>query len=446
MAYTYDDSYQLTGEVRTGGNAYSQVFHYDSSGNRTKKTLGGTDTVYVYNNADQLTSQTTGGTTTTYEYDANGALTKSDDGTTVNGYTYDYDGYLRAFDTTGTDNDATYTYDADKRRIAKTVDSATTKYFLDGADVIADYDGDNVLLATYLTPGLDANLSQTRSGSTYYYMKDGLGSIRTLTDASEDPQNVYDYYAFGKELGSWTENVTNRYTYTAREYDPESAQYYYRARYYKGSGRFLSRDSKRNPETMSPYAYVRNSPPGYSDPSGWNSERGWFDNIVCTYYETLIGVVLTGHSDTAWNRFISGAGGNIDLSQTDMDEVLTEYKVREKILAPLITECHASTTPWTRTADFDPGGHGSVIGDPRWIAALGGVNFNVVAKCGPCPRAGMELSWTVTINDEWDFDNYRSGVKHWPRNIEVAFIKLINWGYDCGWKNFWHRGSSKGTD
>ncbi|MHC4620793.1 MAG: hypothetical protein ACYTEQ_23860, partial [Planctomycetota bacterium] len=105
IAYLYDDAYQLTSEVRTGGDAYTQTFCYDASGNRTKKTLGGTDTTYLYNTADQLTSETTGGTTTEYEYDANGALTKSDDGTTENVYTYDYDGYLTAFDTTGTEND-----------------------------------------------------------------------------------------------------------------------------------------------------------------------------------------------------------------------------------------------------------------------------------------------------------------------------------------------------
>jgi RHS repeat-associated protein len=136
------------------------------------------------------------------------------------------------------------------------VDSDTTKYFLDGADVIADFDGDDVLQATYVTPGLDDNISQTRSGSTYYYLQDGLGSIRNLVDSNEATQNTYDYYAFGKELGSWTENVTNRYTYTAREYDEESEQYYYRTRLYNGAGRFLSRDIVE----MHRYVYVSNRP------------------------------------------------------------------------------------------------------------------------------------------------------------------------------------------
>ncbi|MHC4621168.1 MAG: RHS repeat-associated core domain-containing protein, partial [Planctomycetota bacterium] len=68
----------------------------------------------------------------------------------------------------------------------------------------------------------------------------------------------------GKELGSWTENVTNRYTYTAREYDEESAQYYYRARYYDGEGRFGHRD----PALPYAYIYVSNSPLLLSDPFG----------------------------------------------------------------------------------------------------------------------------------------------------------------------------------
>jgi RHS repeat-associated protein len=217
-------------------------------------------------------------------HDPNGALTKSDDGTTENVYTYDYDGYLSAFDTTGTDNDATYVYDADRRRIAKTVDSTTTKYFLAGANVIADYDGDDVLLATYVTPGLDDNVSIATGGSTYYYMKDGLGSIRNLVDANEATQNTYDYYAFGKELGSWTENVTNRYTYTAREYDEESEQYYYRARYYVGSGRFLSRDPAR--DDLNLYRYARNLPILLTDPSGkltGGAGLGWSVTVVPTW-------------------------------------------------------------------------------------------------------------------------------------------------------------------
>jgi|GEM_PF-2272458 len=297
IVYTYDDAYQLTGEVRTGGNAYFQVFYYDSSGNRTKKTLDATDTVYVYNEADQLTSETTGQTTTTYLYDANGALTKSDDGTNVAAYEYNYEGMLVTYEKGETN--ASYTYDADGRRVGKTVDGTITKFFYDANDAIADYDSNDTLIATYLTPFLDRNVSATRSGSTYYYMADGLGSIRNLIDSNETTQNVYDYYAFGKELGSWTENITNRYTYTAREYDSESQQYYYRARYYTGGGRFLSRDSVLDGFGL--YLYGRNAPAGITDPSG---HKVRLTVAQCDVRATLQICIFPDNSNTTWPALV----------------------------------------------------------------------------------------------------------------------------------------------
>ena len=90
-----------------------------------------------------------------------------------------------AADGPGTSNDSTYKYDASGRRITKDVDGTVTAYFHDGLDVVAEYNGSNQLQRTYVTPGLDANLTMTASGSTYYYLTDALGSIRQLIDSSE---------------------------------------------------------------------------------------------------------------------------------------------------------------------------------------------------------------------------------------------------------------------
>ena len=48
----------------------------------------------------------------------------------------------------------------------------------------------------------DDNLSMTRGGNAYYYLADGLGSIRNVVSANETLQNTYDYYAFGNTLGT----------------------------------------------------------------------------------------------------------------------------------------------------------------------------------------------------------------------------------------------------
>lgn len=54
--------------------------------------------------------------------------------------------------------------------------------------------------------------------------------------------NEYQYDSYGRILSSF-EGVANPYTYTAREFDPESGLTYYRARYYDAeTGRFISED------------------------------------------------------------------------------------------------------------------------------------------------------------------------------------------------------------
>ena len=91
----------------------------------------------------------------------------------------------------------------------------------DGTNIIADYSlvsGIWNLASTYLTPFLDQNLLTTRGSDTYYYMQDGLGSVRNLLDAQCSTLNAYDYYAFGEAL-STNELINNRYRFTSREWD-----------------------------------------------------------------------------------------------------------------------------------------------------------------------------------------------------------------------------------
>jgi RHS repeat-associated protein len=59
------------------------------------------------------------------------------------------------------------------------------------------------------------------------------------------------------------------YAYTAREWDPETNLYFYRARYYDPSiGRFLSEDPADYQDGLTEYAYVLSNPIRLIDPSG----------------------------------------------------------------------------------------------------------------------------------------------------------------------------------
>src|SRR5262245_29278005 len=48
VTWTYDNTYQLLTEKRSGANAYANTFTYDSRGNRTLKNESGIRTSYAY--------------------------------------------------------------------------------------------------------------------------------------------------------------------------------------------------------------------------------------------------------------------------------------------------------------------------------------------------------------------------------------------------------------
>ena len=149
------------------------------------------------------------------------------------------------------------------------------RYFYDGADVVVDYDLFGRVKATYLTPFLDENLSLERYSRfgcmrRHWYTQDGLGSIRQLVSDSGKVFNSYAYTAWGVPL-NWHEKVSNRYTYTSREYNPESDDYHYRARNYLPSiGRFSQPDPVGQ---LALYAYVFNNPIISLDPLGLLQRR-----------------------------------------------------------------------------------------------------------------------------------------------------------------------------
>ena len=84
---------------------------------------------------------------------------------------------------------------------------------------------------------------------------------------NEEILNRYEYDAWGK-LTTCEEKVHNRFKFNGQQYDPISQQYYLRARYYNPViGRFTQEDSY-NVDGLNLYAYCRNNPVYYVDPSG----------------------------------------------------------------------------------------------------------------------------------------------------------------------------------
>ena len=270
--YGYDLIYRLLQSALTdrsvppntlpGGEDYT----YDDVGNRL---TGPTGPDYLsYDNGNELQNLNA----TTYAFDYNGNTTQKVDGNTTTTYTYDDDNRLVGVQVvvSGTTTQViSYTYDPFGRRIQKNVNGTITNYVYDKEAIILAYDQYGNVQTRYIHgPGIDEPLSMDNTSQVYYYHPDGLGSIIKLTNASGSVVQSYSYDAFGN-ITSGTPTITQPYTYTAREYDPETGLYFYRARYYDSkAGRFLTRDPIGFKGGINFYSYTGNNPVNRVDPLG----------------------------------------------------------------------------------------------------------------------------------------------------------------------------------
>ena len=265
-AFEYDATQQLT----AGGTAAApESYSYDQEGNRLASHLSA---AHQHDAANRLLSDDA----FCYAYDANGNLTTKTarvlgvcDGP-ITSYSWDVHNRLVRIDFfDGTH--AAYRYDADGRRIGKNVDGALTRYVYDDDAILLEYDGTATLLARY-GHGLEVDqpLVMERGGESYFYQTDHLGSVRLLTAGTGTAVNRYVYDAYGDPGPSTVMAIASPFAFTAREFDPESALHYYRARYYDPvSAHFISRDPMGcKAKDLNLYRYVLNNPTNFIDPSG----------------------------------------------------------------------------------------------------------------------------------------------------------------------------------
>jgi RHS repeat-associated protein len=324
--YSYDNLYRLTKEQITDsvyGDRASE-FVYDMVGNRLAQTenVGGdtTITAYIYDANDRLLREVIDGqVAVSYVYDANGNTVSKQDASGSTLYDWNDEGRLVGaivLDENGNpQQQMEYHYNSSGIRVASSLDGQQTYYLIDDsqtyAQVLEEYNNTGTLQVAY-TFGNDL-INQTRNGLTTFYMVDGLGSTRLLTDVQGNVLNIYDYDAFGETI-SQSGNVDNQYLFTGEQFDQGLGDYYLRDRFYDESiGRFTRKDVYEGrlgePLTLHDYLYTHNNPINNTDPTG-----------LFTLTEKIVGVVIIGVLSTLFvtqteqGRSLSGVRNHTKIS------------------------------------------------------------------------------------------------------------------------------------
>ena len=207
-----------------------------------------------------------------------------------------------------------FTYDSEGIRTSKTVGSTTTKYLLNGTQILAQKTGSTTLSFFYDQQGNRVGMADG-SNKFYYYIYNLQGDVIALADASTGKLVVtYTYDAWGKlmELKDTTANsvgTQNPFRYKGYYYDTETKLYYLQSRYYDPEvGRFINADAFTSTDISSPlstnmFAYCENNPVMRNDQTG---------ELWATAAKMLIGAAVSMAS-YALNQ--SMAGEPIDVKE-----------------------------------------------------------------------------------------------------------------------------------
>ncbi len=174
-----------------------------------------------------------------------------------------------------------YTYGPLGRRVSTTDASGTTYHVYDGDHCAADTDASGNILRSYTWGlGIDNLLAITvysaAGTNSYYAVKDHLGSVQALVDASGAVAESYSYDAWGtvvirNSAGSVVQAspLGNRFLFQGREFSSATEFYFFRARWYAPEfGRWLSPDPIGLEGGLNLYEFCANNPVCFRDPSG----------------------------------------------------------------------------------------------------------------------------------------------------------------------------------
>ncbi len=260
-------------------------YSYDAVGNRIRKEEEtGKDqrvrTEYAYNEKNQLihTEELRSDgirRRNSFTCSKQGSILKEETGSGISRYFYNSKNQkIRAERADGRIQENRY--DAEGLRHEMRENEKLLRFVYQNGELLYEEGGDKETASYCLGAGIEA---VRRGQRTYYYHPDEQLGTALITDETGTIKNQYRYDAFGAGL-EVSEELPNRIRYTGQQYDEVTEQYYLRARYYNPIlGRFLQEDVYQG-DGLNLYAYCRNNPVVYYDPSGYGRREEYMGSTL----------------------------------------------------------------------------------------------------------------------------------------------------------------------
>lgn len=275
------------GDSGCGDSDFSTRYDHDSLGRVARTTSGGVAMQFAYDASGNLVRKAVPGDTTTHVQSFGGSGRGPHAIAEADGARYEYDGNGNLARTIGRKaGDVTLTYNAENVAVASTTAGGGHRKHVVGTTTWKKVEGDTT---TYYLPNVriettgetdevfhhyGAVAERDPAGSLHFHVRDHLGNTALVLDRKGEPERRLAYWTWGEpreDLGD-DADYDPRLRFGNKETDLDTGFIDFGPRLYMPDvGRFASPDPTVA-DGPNRYAYVRNNPARYADPSGYAAQ------------------------------------------------------------------------------------------------------------------------------------------------------------------------------